>query len=105
MANKENTVKISELRDYMVTIENWTLELVQVADQTSFTSYLGLEMRLIIHKFKQFSQTRVDLPNKFPLNLYRDDYACACIQNFLLQQQLPVFEKKMQDELSSKDNN
>ena len=52
MSNKENTVKVSDLRDYMVTIENWTLELVQVPQEDSFTAYLGLEMRLIIHKFK-----------------------------------------------------
>ena len=79
MASKENTVKISEMRDYMITIDNWTLELAQVQDDESFTSYLGLEMRLIIHKFSQKSQTRVELPNKFSPSLYRDDYCQMCI--------------------------
>ena len=66
MANKENVIKISELRDYMITIDTWTLELVQANSEESFTTYMGLEMRLIIHKFSQYSQTKVDLPNKFP---------------------------------------
>ena len=103
MASKENTVKISEMRDYMITIDNWTLELAQVQDDESFTSYLGLEMRLIIHKFSQYSKEKVDLPNRYPSNLYRDEFACACIQSFLLSQQLPQAEKSIQEELGKKD--
>jgi len=79
MTNKANTVKVCELADYMITIENWTLELCHDAKSESFMNYLGLEMRLIIHKFSQKSQTRVELPNKFSPSLYRDDYCQMCI--------------------------
>ena len=66
-------MKVTELRDYMITIDSWTLELIQVSATDSFTSYAGLEMRLIINKFSKYSETRVELSNKYPQNLYRDD--------------------------------
>ena len=64
--NEANNVKVSELRDFMVTLDSWTLELVQVSSEESFTSYAGVEMRLIINKFSKFSETRVDLQNRYP---------------------------------------
>ena len=64
---------MTELRDYMITIDSWTLDLVKVTPDESFTSYSNLEMRLIINKFSKFSETRVDLNNRYPQNLYRDD--------------------------------
>ena len=59
--NASNDVKVSELRDFMITLDSWTLELAQVSADESFTSYAGLEMRLIINKFSKFSPTRVEL--------------------------------------------
>ena len=90
---------MSDLRDYMITIDTWSLELVQVEAENSFTTYLGLEMRLIIHKFTQQSKGKVEIPNKFPMNLYRDEYVCACIQNFLLSQQQASIENAIKTEL------
>ena len=57
---------MTDLRDYMITIDSWTIELAQVSAVDSFTSYAGLEMRLIINKFSRYSPTRVDLDNRFP---------------------------------------
>ena len=48
-------VKVTELRDYMITIDSWELDLVRVSPDESFTSYSNLEMRLIINKFSKFS--------------------------------------------------
>ena len=45
----------------MITLDSWTLELVRVSADESFTSYAGLEMRLIINKFSKFSESRVEL--------------------------------------------
>ena len=83
----KNTVKVTELKDYMITIDQWELELAQVTSEESFSSYAGLEMRLIINKFSQHSQTRVSLNNRYPQNLYRDDEACFCISKFLADNQ------------------
>ena len=37
-----------------------------------FTSYAGLEMRVIVHEFKVKIEDKVSL-NHYPTNLYRDD--------------------------------
>ena len=71
--NEANNVKVTELRDYMITIDSWTLDLVRVDPDESFTHYASIEMRLVINKFSKFSETRVDLNNRYPQNLYRDD--------------------------------
>lgn len=86
MKNSANKLKITELRDYMLNLERWTIDMVQVDSKESFTSYSGLEMRLIIHKFSVFSDSRVELPNKYTTNLFRDDVVKTCINNFIDEQ-------------------
>lgn len=81
--NPKNKIKISDLRDFMLNLERWTIDLVQVDSRDSFTSYAGLEMRLIIHQFSVFSENRVILPNKYTTNLFRDDDVMAVINNFI----------------------
>ena len=93
--NPENKVKVTELRDYMITIDSWTLDLVKVTPDESFTSYSNLEMRLIINKFSKFSETRVDLNNRYPQNLYRDDQVGFCINKFLLSCQRQMLEGRL----------
>lgn len=82
----------------MVTLDSWTLDLVQVSSEESFTSYANLEMRLIIHKFSKFSETRVDLNNRYPQNLYRDDEVCFYINKFLLDCQTQILDKRLAGE-------
>ena len=60
-AANQNAVKVTELRDYMITLDSWTLELVRVSAEESFTSYAGIEMRLIINKFSKYSESKVEL--------------------------------------------
>ena len=67
----------------MVQINNWTIEMVGNAN--NFTSYAGVEMRMIIHQMDIKKDYRVEL-KKFPTNLYRDDKMKSSIQNFLNQQ-------------------
>ena len=66
----------------MVQINNWTIELVGNAN--CFTSYAGVEMRMIIHQMDIKKDYRVEL-KKFPTNLYRDDKMKTSIQNLLNQ--------------------
>ena len=54
----------------MVQINKWSIELVGNAD--SFTSYQGVEMKMIIHQMDIKKDFKVEL-KKFPTNLYRDD--------------------------------
>ena len=44
-------------------------------------------MRLIINKFSKYSEGRVDLGNRYPQNLYRDDQVCFFINKFLIDSQ------------------
>ena len=85
--NGSNDTKVSELRDFMITLDSWTLELTSVSADESFTSYAGLEMRLIINRFSKFSQTRVELQQRYPQNLYRDDQVSFHITKFLQDSQ------------------
>ena len=79
-------IKVTDLRDYMITIDSWTIDLVRVTPEESFTQYANIEMRLIINKFSKFSETRIELTNRYPQNLYRDDQVAFCINKFLMSQ-------------------
>ena len=70
----------------MITIDSWTIDLVRVTPEESFTQYANIEMRLIINKFSKFSETRIELTNRYPQNLYRDDQVAFCINKFLMSQ-------------------
>jgi hypothetical protein len=64
----------------MVQINKWSIELVGSSD--CFTSYAGIEMKMIIHQMDLKKDFRVEL-KKYPTNLYRDDKMKTQIQNFI----------------------
>ena len=65
-------VNIQDLEGKVIVITNWSLELRKVNSVEVFTSYAGIECRLIIHSFKP--QLKESLhPTRHPANLYRDD--------------------------------
>lgn len=64
-------IKISDLADKVIVISKWHLEFSFVDNVEVFTSYCGIEMKLIIKDFKVKVEDKVHL-NKYPSNLYRD---------------------------------
>ena len=52
-------------------------------------------MRLIINKFSKYSEGRVDLGNRYPQNLYRDDQVCFFINKFLLDSQREMLTARL----------
>jgi len=69
------------LNQRVITITNWSLELKKVDSNSVFTSYGGLEVRLIVSGFKP--QLGEDIkPTRWPTNLYRDDEFKTTIQYF-----------------------
>ena len=52
-----------------------------------FTSYGGIEMRIIIHDFKVKLEDQVKM-SKYPANLYRDDDVKTHMLSFIAQQRL-----------------
>jgi len=74
-------VKVADLQEKVILISNWSLELKKVDSNAVFTSYAGLEVRLIVHSFKPQLGESLH-PTRWPSNLYRDDEFKTCIQAF-----------------------
>lgn len=83
--SKFPTVNVLDLEGKVIVITKWTLELRKVNSTEVFTSYAGVECRLIVHSFKP--QLKESLhPTRYPTNLYRDDEFKTTIQAFRHQQ-------------------
>ena len=65
-------VNVLDLDGKVIVITKWTLELRRVNSAEVFTSYAGVECRLIVHSFRSQLKKSV-LPTRYPTNIYRDD--------------------------------
>jgi len=72
---------LTDLNEKVILISNWSLELKRVDSNAVFTSYGGVEVRLVIHSFKP-QLTEALHPTRWPTNLYRDDEFKTTIQHF-----------------------
>lgn len=84
--SKFNNLNITDLKTRVITISDWTLEMNKVNSANVFTSYGGLEVRLIVKSFKPVTQEK-DQPTltRHPVNLFRDDEMKILIQNYTHQ--------------------
>ena len=72
-----------DLDGKVIVITKWSLELRKVNSVECFSSYAGVECRLIVHSFKPQLQLKSSLhPTRYPTNLYRDDEFKTSIQAF-----------------------
>lgn len=103
---KNGSLRVTDLQDIMVQINKWSIELDGASN--AFTSYAGVEMKMIIHQMDIKKEFRVEL-KKFPSNLYRDDKMKTAINRYLNSQQRELIsdstcgqsvEKFVSDELS-----
>lgn len=78
-AKKFPNVKVADLAEKVILISNWSLELKRVDSNAVFTSYAGVEVRLIVHSFKPQLNESLH-PTRYPTNLYRDDEFKTAIQ-------------------------
>jgi len=78
-----SNVNITDLRSRVITINDWGLEMNKVNSANVFTSYGGLEVKLIVKSFKPVNQA-ADTPTltRHPVNLFRDDEIKMLIQNY-----------------------
>jgi hypothetical protein len=65
----------------VVVLNQWSLELRRVNSAEVFTSYGNIEVRLVVHSFKPNLNERLN-PNRYPINLFRDDELKTQIQQF-----------------------
>lgn len=72
---KHSGVNITDLKSKVVEIGDWSLEMAKVDSSSCFTSYAGIEIRLIVNNFKLVQGTSGSkvLLSRYPVNLYRDD--------------------------------
>ncbi|TNV78229.1 hypothetical protein FGO68_gene14574 [Halteria grandinella] len=79
-----SAVKISQLADKVIVITSWVLDIRingSEEKEASFTSYAGVEVRLVIESFKPNLQERLN-PTRYPVNLFRDDEMKTVIRQF-----------------------
>ena len=89
---KEININLTDLNDGLILVTKWAVELTKVNSAEEFTSYGGLEMRLIIHEFKIREAEQMKL-KKYPTNLYRDNDAKNLMLQYICDQRLPFVQK------------
>lgn len=81
--SKYSNMNITDLKSKVILITEWSLEMNKVNSADVFTSYGGLEVRLIVKSFKpsleKSDQVRL---TRHPVNLFRDDEMKTLIQNY-----------------------
>ena len=77
-----NSLNITDLQDKVVILSKWTVEMAQTNSAENYTSYAGLEMKIIINEMKVKSEEKVSL-GSYPINLYRDDESKMLISYFI----------------------
>lgn len=70
--SKYNNVNITDLNEKVIVINSWHLEMKKVNSSEVFTSYCGLEARMVVTSFKPSLNEKLN-PTRYPTNLYRDD--------------------------------
>lgn len=79
---ENSSLRVTDLQDVMVQINKWTIELIGSSNIQTFTSYAGVEMRMIIHQMDIKKDYKVEL-KKYPTNLYRDDLMKHVITQYI----------------------
>jgi len=81
--SKFSNLNITDLRSRVITLNDWTLELHRVNSANVFTSYGGIEVRLVVRSFKPVTQDKDETTlAKHPVNIFRDDEMKTLIQNY-----------------------
>jgi hypothetical protein len=79
--NQFSNVNITDLKSKTLVLKEWTMEVSKVDSASVFTSYAGIEIKLIVKSFK-IEKGDATL-TRYPLNLYRDDEIKTLIQSYL----------------------
>lgn len=70
--SKFSNMNITDLRSKVIVISDWSLECANVNSSNVFTSYGGVEVRLVVRSFKPVAGENNSL-TRFPVNLFRDE--------------------------------
>lgn len=75
---KNSSVNVTDLKGSVIVLSDWTLEM---ARSTSFTSYGGIEIRLVARAFKLGDSPKSGSNARNAHNLYRDAEIKTLFQN------------------------
>lgn len=71
---KYPSINITDLKSRVIVITDWALEIIKVDSTEIFTSYGGIEIKLIVKSFKTSLQDKDKITlTRYPVNLFRDD--------------------------------
>ena len=87
--SKTPNVNITDLRREVILIQDWSLELAQVDSASVFTSYAGVELKLIVKSFKVQpgnAGTKLSII-RYPVNIYRDSEIKNLVSSFVNEAQ------------------
>ena len=79
-----SNTSITDLRSKVIVISDWTLELARVKSSDVFTSYGGIELKLVVNSFSVApSKDQGIVLKRQPVNLYRDNEMKTLINHFI----------------------
>jgi hypothetical protein len=83
--SKTPNVNITDLKREVIIIQDWSLELAQVNSANVFTSYAGVELKLIVKSFKvqPGGQSNKLSIIRYPVNIYRDSEIKNLVSSFV----------------------
>ena len=98
--DKTPNVNITDLQREVILIQDWTLELAQVDSASVFTSYAGIELRLIVKSFKVQPGTAGNKLSiiRYPINVYRDSEIKNLISSYVNAAQSSSITSKLKSE-------
>ena len=79
--NKFSNQNMVDLHDKVIVLNKWHLEMRKVNSAEVFTSYLNLEVRMVVSSFKVMLQEKINKV-RYPINLFRDDEMKTIIQHY-----------------------
>jgi hypothetical protein len=94
--SKHSGVNITDLKSKVVEIGDWSLEMATADSSSNFTSYAGIEIRLVVNNMKLVQGSQKVLLSRYPVNLYRDDEMKTLFQAY--------HHRQLSGRLSNKDS-
>jgi len=97
---KTPNVNITDLRREVILIQDWSLELAQVDSASVFTSYAGVELKLIVKSFKVQpgnAGTKLSII-RYPVNIYRDSEIKNLVSSFVNEAQGTAISSALKSE-------
>jgi len=80
--SKHSNINITDLKSRVITIKEWALEMNRVNSADIFTSYGGIEVRLIVKSFTVDINNNATTLSRHPINIFRDDEIKTLIQSY-----------------------